>query len=76
METDVFEGDDTADRSGLYLVSYKKEGKSKHGFDTKALQRMMLTMIRVNENGLKMIFHPQLLNFNTDIERKERRASE
>ncbi len=74
MESDMFKGDDKADRNGLFLVSYKKEGKSKHGFDTKQLQKMMLTTIKVHERGLNLIFHPQLLNFNTDIERKERRA--
>ncbi|HPF92530.1 MAG TPA: hypothetical protein PLV65_01240, partial [Tenuifilaceae bacterium] len=73
METDIFEGDDTADRKGLYLVSYDKDGETKNSFDTKRLQRMMKTVIRVNERGLNLMFNPLLQNFRTDIDRKERK---
>jgi uncharacterized protein involved in outer membrane biogenesis len=73
METDIFEGDDTADRKGLYLVSYDKDGETKNSFDTKGLQRMMKTVIRVNERGLNLMFNPLLQNFRTDIDRKERK---
>ncbi|MDD3891821.1 MAG: AsmA family protein [Bacteroidales bacterium] len=71
MESDIFEGEDKSKRSGLFLVSYDKEGETKNGFDTKSLQRYMKTVIRVHERGLNLIFNPLLQNYSTDIDRKE-----
>jgi hypothetical protein len=71
MESDVFEGEDKSNRTGLFLVSYDKEGETKNGFDTKSLQRYMKTVIRVHERGLNLIFNPLLQNYSTDIDRKE-----
>lgn len=71
MESDVFEGEDKSKRSGLFLVSYDREGEKKNGFDTKSLQRYMKTVIRVHERGLNLIFNPLLQNYSTDIDRKE-----
>jgi hypothetical protein len=69
-ESDVFEGVDEADRRGLYLVAQKRDGNTKYGLDNKSLQRMMNAMIRTNERGLNLLFHPRLFNFSTEIERK------
>ncbi|MDD2277598.1 MAG: AsmA-like C-terminal region-containing protein [Bacteroidales bacterium] len=75
MESDVFEGEDKSNRTGLFLVSYKKGKETKNGFDTKQLQKMMKTTIRVHERGLNLIFNPLLQNFSTDIDRKERKRN-
>lgn len=71
MESDVFEGVDKADRKGLYLVAKKRDGDTKYGFDNKSMQRMMNAMIRTNERGLNLMFHPRLFNFSTEIDRKK-----
>ncbi len=66
-----FEGENKTDRSGIYLVSLKRGNESKNGFDTRQLQQLMKTTIRVQERGLNLVFHPKIFNFNTDIDRKE-----
>jgi hypothetical protein len=71
MESDVFEGDDKADRKGLYLAAYQKGTDTYYGFDKKSLQRLMQTTIRVQERGLNLIFHPKVVNFSTNLDRKE-----
>ncbi|MFP4556029.1 MAG: AsmA family protein [Bacteroidales bacterium] len=70
-ESDLFEGEDTSERRGLYLVSLNRDGKSKHGFDNKRLQKIMSTTIRIQERGLNLMFHPRLANYSTDLDRKE-----
>ncbi|PKP34730.1 MAG: hypothetical protein CVT98_10590, partial [Bacteroidetes bacterium HGW-Bacteroidetes-15] len=70
MESDVFEGVDKADRKGLHLVAKKRDGDTKYGLDNKGMQRMMNAMIRTNERGLNLLFHPRLFNFSTELERK------
>jgi hypothetical protein len=70
-ESDVFEGVDKADRKGIYLVAQKRDGNTKYGLDSKSLQRMIIAMIRTNERGLNLIFHPRLFNFSTEIDRKK-----
>jgi hypothetical protein len=72
MEKDGFEGEDESSRRGLYLVSLNRNGETKHGFDNKRLQRNMNATIRVQERGLSLIFHPRLVNFSTELDRKER----
>lgn len=66
-----FEGPNKAKRSGLYLVSLHRGKESKTGFDTKELQATMKATIRVQERGLNLVFHPHVMNFSTDIDRKE-----
>ncbi len=73
MESDVFEGQDKANRSGLYLVALNRGKDSKYGFDTQHLQRLMKTTIRVQERGLNLIFNPKVVNFSTEIDRRERK---
>jgi hypothetical protein len=66
-----FEGENQASRSGIYLVSLKKGNETKNGFDSKQLQMLMKTTIRVEERGLNLVFHPKVFNFSTDFDRKE-----
>lgn len=75
-ESDLFEGEDSAKRRGLHLVSLNRDGKSKHGFDNKRLQRVMSTTIRIQERGLNLMFHPRLANYSTDLDRKEAKKKE
>lgn len=72
MEQDGFSSEDDSNRRGLHLVSLKRDGNTKHGFDNKRLQRTMSTTIRVNERGLNLIFNPRLVSYNTNIDRGER----
>jgi hypothetical protein len=60
-----------AERSGLYLVALERNKESKYGFDTKDLQANMKATIRVQERGLNLVFHPHVMNFSTEIDRKE-----
>jgi hypothetical protein len=73
MKSDVFEGVDKSKRSGLPLVAMKRDGESKYGIDNKNLQQRMIATIRVQERGLSLIFHPRLINFSTELDRKDRR---
>lgn len=72
MEADGFSDKDESSRKGLYLVSYKRDGDTKNGFDNKRLKQVMSTTIRVNERGLSLIFNPKLVSYNTNIDRGER----
>ncbi len=76
MEADGFSDKDESSRKGLYLVSYKRDGKTKNGFDNKRLKQVMSTTIRVNERGLSLIFNPKLVSYNTNIDRGEREKKE
>ncbi|HDP75501.1 MAG TPA: AsmA family protein [Bacteroidales bacterium] len=71
LRDDGFEGPNKAKRSGLYLVALERGKESKYGFDTKELQAIMKATIRVQERGLNLIFHPNLTNFSTELDRKE-----
>lgn len=71
LKEEGFEGKDKAKRSGLYLVALQRGKETKYGFDTKELQTLMRTTIRVQERGLNLVFHPHVMNFSTDIDRKE-----
>ena len=62
------------ERKGLELVAKDIQGDTKYGADNKGLQRMMTTKIRLQNRGLSFIFHPRLVNFSTDIDRKEGKA--
>ncbi|QKG78920.1 AsmA family protein [Tenuifilum thalassicum] len=76
LKDEDFEGSDKAKRSGLYLVALERGNDTKYGFDTKALQRIMKTTIRVQERGLNLVFHPHRMNFSTDLYRKELKLKE
>jgi len=71
LKDEGFEGPNKAKRSGLYLVSLQRGKESKTGFDTKELQANMRATIRVQERGLNLVFHPHVMNFSTEIDRKE-----
>lgn len=71
LKDEGFEGPNKAKRSGLYLVSLQRGKESKSGFDTKELQANMKATIRVQERGLNLVFHPHVMNFSTEIDRKE-----
>ena len=71
LKDDGFEGANKAERSGLYLVALERNKESKYGFDTKDLQANMKATIRVQERGLNLVFHPHVMNFSTEIDRKE-----
>ena len=71
LKDEGFEGPNKAKRSGLYLVSLQRGKESKTGFDTKELQANMKATIRVQERGLNLVFHPHVMNFSTEIDRKE-----
>ncbi|MFO7863364.1 MAG: AsmA-like C-terminal region-containing protein, partial [Salinivirgaceae bacterium] len=66
-----FGDQDESKRKGVYLVAMDRDGETKYGLDNKRLQRMMSTKIRLQDRGLSFIFHPRLVNFSTDIDRKE-----
>lgn len=71
LKDEGFEGPNKAKRSGLYLVALQKGKESKYSFDTKELQSIMKATIRVQERGLNLVFHPHVMNFSTEIDRKE-----
>jgi hypothetical protein len=62
------------ERKGLELVAKDIAGDTKYGADNTRLQRMMQTKIRLQNTGLSFIFNPRLVNFITDIDRKEGKA--
>ncbi|WP_462281647.1 AsmA family protein [Salinivirga cyanobacteriivorans] len=74
FESTVFEGNDEAKRRGTPIIAKDLDGETKYGPDSKAARRMMQTRIRLKERGLNLIFHPRLVNFSTDLDRKEGRA--
>lgn len=73
MESDLFKGEDKSKRSGFYLLAKVEGEDSKYGFDNKQAKNLMKAKIRVQERGLNLIFHPRIVNFSTEINRKERK---
>jgi hypothetical protein len=63
--------DEDKERKGWELIAKDIGGESKYGLDDKMSQRMMLTKIRLKQRGLSFIFNPRLVNFSTDLDRKE-----
>ena len=63
--------DTDTERKGWELIAKDIAGDSKYGFDDKMAQRMMLTKIRLKQRGLGFIFNPRLVNFSTDLDRRE-----
>lgn len=76
MKSDIFEGVDKSKRSGWPLVAMDRDGEKRYGFDTKYLQQRMVALIRVQERILNINFHPRLVNFSTEIDRRELRRRE
>lgn len=52
----------------LYIQSSSLNGKSKNGLDKKKDRFRMQTKINVQEKILNIIFHPLLVDFDTDVE--------
>lgn len=63
--------DEKGERKGLELVAKDIQGDTKYGADTKSLQRLMNTKIRLQNRGLSLIFNPRLVNFSTNLDRRE-----
>jgi len=70
-ESDLFTDEKSSERKGLYLLALNRNGESKYGFDNKRAQRIMTAEIKVQEQGLNLIFHPKLVNYSTALDRRE-----
>ncbi len=70
-QSDLFDSEGDKNRKGLYLLALNRNGETKYGFDNKRTQRMMNAEIRVQEQGLGLIFNPLLTNYSTELDRKE-----
>lgn len=62
----------TVERSGIKLVSMKKEGKKKNGFDNEKLEKQFLKDLNKQQGWLRLLFNPLLVNFSTDLDRTKR----
>jgi hypothetical protein len=71
MEKDGFKGDDQSSRRGLYLVAMDRNGEKRHRWDQPALRRRMESQINVQGIGLGLVFNPRLVNYSTDLNRRE-----
>lgn len=71
MEKDGFKGDDQSDRKGLFLVAMDRNGEKRHRWDQPALRRRMESQINVQSIGLGLVFNPRLVNYSTDLDRRE-----
>ncbi|MDY0347286.1 MAG: AsmA family protein [Tenuifilaceae bacterium] len=71
MEKDGFKGDDQSDRKGLYLVAMDRNGEKRHRWDNDILRKNMVKEINIQGIGLGIIFNPRLVNYSTDIDRRE-----
>ena len=71
MEKDGFKGDDQSERRGLYLVAMDRNGQKRHRWDQPALRRRMESQINVQGIGLGIVFNPRLINYSTDLDRRE-----
>jgi len=60
------------ERSGLKLVSMKKDGNKKNGFDNEKLETDFLKDLNKQQGWLQLLFNPFLVNFNTDLDRTKR----
>jgi len=71
MEKDGFKGDDQSERRGLYLVAMDRNGQKRHRWDQPALRQRMESQINVQGIGLGIVFNPRLINYSTDLDRRE-----
>ncbi|MFO7843922.1 MAG: AsmA family protein [Bacteroidales bacterium] len=60
------------ERSGIKLVSMKKDGNKKNGFDNEKLEKEFLKDLNKQQGWLQLLFNPFLVNFNTDLDRTKR----
>ncbi len=51
----------------LYVVSYSLNGKMKNGLDNKKMRQKMNTKIKLQQMVLDIVFHPKLVNFETEV---------
>lgn len=58
-------------RNGANLVMYSLEGKTKNGFDNKKEREKMLRKVRLQERVVDLVFHPKLIDFNTEKKTNE-----
>nr|WP_320119809.1 AsmA family protein [uncultured Marinifilum sp.] len=56
----------TSGLTSLFVVSKCKDGKTHSGLDTKKGRMKMKTKIKLQQVVLDLIFHPKLVNFETD----------
>ncbi len=75
-ESDLFDGKDESNRKGLNLLALNRDGNTKYGFDNKRMQKIMTAEIKVQERGLSLLFHPKLVNYSTNLNRKEVKKTE
>ena len=71
MEKDGFKGDDQSERRGLYLVAMDRNGQKRHRWDQPALRQRMESQINVQGIGLGIVFNPRLINYSTNLDRRE-----
>lgn len=57
------------ERSGIKLVSMKKDGNKKNGFDNEKLEKAFLNDLNKRRGFLNLSFRPLLVNFSTDLDR-------
>jgi len=53
--------------NAVYMVAFSKNGEAKTRFDNKQLKSAMKTRIRLQENLLKVRFHPEMFKFDTEV---------
>ena len=70
-ESDLFDETDTKERRGLNLLSMNRKGNSSNGFDNQRAQKVMTAEIKVQNRGLSLLFHPKLVNYSTELDRRE-----
>ncbi len=54
-------------RNTVKIIYSYIDGKQKTGFDTKKAQKTMVLKIQVQQKMLELIFHPQLVSFDTGV---------
>ncbi|HRW62591.1 MAG TPA: AsmA-like C-terminal region-containing protein, partial [Bacteroidales bacterium] len=57
------------ERNGIKLVSMKKDGNKKNGFDNEKLEKAFLNDLNKRRGFLNLSFRPLLVNFSTDLDR-------
>ncbi len=62
----------TVERNGIKLVSMKKDGNKKNGFDKDKLEQDFLKDLNKQQGWLRLLFNPVLVNFSTDLDRTKR----
>lgn len=71
LEKEGFKGNDDSNRKGLFLIAMDRNGEKRHRWDQPSLRRRMESQINVQGIGLGIVFNPRLVNYSTDMDRKE-----